>query len=111
MSVKKTPTKKQTGKSPNLVRVLKVVLLSAAISFGITAVSLGLPKLLSSDPCLRDWDIECTYAPGIVRALDVGGLVLGMLAWTLMWFMLVASVILSIIIIVKKFLSRKKKKQ
>ena len=39
-----------------------------------------VPRILSSDPCLRDWDIECTYAPEYVQKIDnisFGVLILG----------------------------------
>ena len=52
-------------------------LVTLATMLGLIAVSLvliGVPRVLSDDPCLRDWDIDCTSAGGVLQAMDIVGL-------------------------------------
>lgn len=50
----------------------------------LLAISLSVPRLLSSDPCLRDWDIACTYAPEYVQLFDKVGTVIALAAFTVL---------------------------
>lgn len=47
-----------------------------AVGFGL----IGVPRLLSDDPCLRDWDIECTSAGVGLEILDLIGTFLVVIA-------------------------------
>jgi len=64
-------TKKSTKDSQDTVLL---VWKSATIFLVVCIAWYWIPRLLSSDPCFNDWDIECTYAPGILRTMDWTGL-------------------------------------
>ena len=53
----------------------------ALVGTGLLALVLvGVPRLLSDDPCLRDWVVECTDAGAVLQGLDIAGVFTGVLA-------------------------------
>ena len=50
-------------KKDNVLRAWKVSLIICLAGVAFFA----LPYFLTSDPCLNDWDVACTYAPKIVQ--------------------------------------------
>lgn len=61
----------------------RISIITAGVMIAMVAVSLvliGVPRLLSDDPCLRDWDVDCTTAGTTLTALDFSGTLLATVA-------------------------------
>ncbi|MEM8706254.1 MAG: hypothetical protein AAGE98_07345 [Actinomycetota bacterium] len=70
--------------------ILTVLSLLGVLAVGLTLI--GVPRLLSDDPCLRETGVDCTSAGGALQALDVGGVVLVALATRMLPIVLVIAV-------------------
>ena len=60
------------------VSIITFVVMAAMIAVGFGLI--GVPRLLSDDPCLRDWDIECTSAGVGLEIIDLIGTLLVVVA-------------------------------
>lgn len=43
------------------------VVIATGVVFTLAVLALVLPRILSNDICLRDWDFECTSVPNYVQ--------------------------------------------
>jgi hypothetical protein len=60
---------------------LSIWALLLLIGTGLLALALvGIPRLLSDDPCLRDAGVDCTTAGATLQALDIAGTLAGLVA-------------------------------
>lgn len=60
------------------ISIITFLLMATMIAVGFGLI--GVPRLLSDDPCLRDWDIECTSAGVALEILDLIGTFLVVIA-------------------------------
>ena len=62
--------KAQAPKQRTLSGTLKMLTIAALAVAIVAFILLWLPLLISKDPCLRDWDVVCTYAPSYIQTIN-----------------------------------------
>ena len=63
--------------------LLKKSLIVCVFSFLLGIFLYASTNLISSDPCLNDWDVQCTSAVGIIETVNSTGLFAAMASWVL----------------------------
>lgn len=56
-------------KKDTLDRLNLHLLAVSLVALAVVILSVVISRLMSNDVCLRDWDYECTVAPGYVQAI------------------------------------------
>ncbi|MEO0494801.1 MAG: hypothetical protein AAF081_15440 [Actinomycetota bacterium] len=70
-------------------RFSSITLAALVGSIVLSLVLVGVPRLIDDDPCLREADVDCTSAGGVLQALDVAGVLIGAIATRMVAIVLV----------------------
>ena len=58
----------------------------------LAALLIGIPRLVSDDPCLRESGVDCTTAGSVLQGVDIAGVLAGLVAFRVLPILLVIAI-------------------